>query len=102
VLGSLIDAIGNLPSIPTGSGTGSAGASGASMGAKASGGYASGMTLVGENGPELVNLPSGAYVNNNLSSQRMANQPVQAIIDYDELGRVFGRILGQQMQRRTN
>ena len=99
-LGTLIQAINNLPSVGGNSGA-QPGASTGTNGGRASGGYASGMTLVGENGPELVNLPSGAYVNNNLSSQRMANQPVQAFIDYDELGRVLGRVLGQQMQRTT-
>lgn len=38
---------------------------------RASGGYASGLTLVGERGPELVNLPQGSYVNSNSASQRM-------------------------------
>lgn len=66
----------------------------------ASGGYGGGMTWVGENGPELVNLPQGSYVNNNQSSNRMAQQgPVQAYIDYDELARTLARVLGQQMQR---
>jgi hypothetical protein len=66
---------------------------------KAAGGYASGLTWVGEHGPELVNLPSGSYVNNSQSSNRMANQPVMAYIDYDELARTLARVLGQQMQR---
>jgi phage-related tail protein len=39
---------------------------------RASGGFASGLTLVGERGPELVNLPHGSYVNSNSASQRMA------------------------------
>jgi len=38
---------------------------------RASGGSASGMTWVGERGPELVNLPNGSYVNNNQASQNM-------------------------------
>ncbi len=38
---------------------------------RASGGFASGLTLVGERGPELVNLPQGSYVNSNSASQRM-------------------------------
>jgi hypothetical protein len=40
-------------------------------GGRAMGGSASGMTWVGERGPELVNLPSGSYVNNNQASQSM-------------------------------
>lgn len=66
---------------------------------RAAGGNAGGLTWVGESGPELVNLPRGSYVNNNQSSNRMANQPVQAYIDYDELARVLGRVFGQQLQR---
>ena len=38
---------------------------------RASGGPASGLTLVGERGPELVSLPQGSYVNSNSASQRM-------------------------------
>jgi hypothetical protein len=41
------------------------------FGSKASGGAASGLTLVGERGPELVNLPVGSYVHDNAESQRM-------------------------------
>ncbi len=40
---------------------------------RASGGFASGLTLVGERGPELVSLPHGSYVNSNSASQRMMN-----------------------------
>jgi len=38
---------------------------------KASGGYAAGLTLVGERGPELVSLPRGSYVHDNRESERM-------------------------------
>lgn len=38
---------------------------------RASGGAASGMTWVGERGPELVNLPNGSYVNNAQASASM-------------------------------
>lgn len=38
---------------------------------RAAGGSASGMTWVGERGPELVNLPNGSYVNNNQASGSM-------------------------------
>lgn len=34
-----------------------------SVGRRASGGHAEGLTIVGERGPELVNLPRGSYVN---------------------------------------
>lgn len=42
------------------------------IGKKASGGFASGMTLVGETGPELVNLPGGSFVNQAASSRGMS------------------------------
>jgi hypothetical protein len=35
------------------------------------GGYASGLALVGERGPELVSLPRGSYVHDNAESERM-------------------------------
>ena len=40
-------------------------------GGKAGGGPASGYTLVGEQGPEIVRLPSGSYVNNNNATNNM-------------------------------
>ena len=40
---------------------------------RATGGYASGMTWVGENGPELVDLPAGSRVYNNRDSRQIAN-----------------------------
>jgi predicted nucleic acid-binding Zn-ribbon protein len=39
---------------------------------RAKGGPASGLTVVGEEGPELVDLPSGSYVHSNPDSKRMA------------------------------
>ena len=36
------------------------------------GGPSSGLTWVGEKGPELLDLPSGSYVHNNKDSQKMA------------------------------
>lgn len=38
---------------------------------RANGGLASGWTMVGERGPELVNLPGGSYVNSASQTQRM-------------------------------
>lgn len=38
---------------------------------RAAGGWASGLTWVGERGPELVNLPSGSYVNSHAQSKQM-------------------------------
>lgn len=43
---------------------------------RASGGWASGLTMVGERGPELVNLPRGSYVHSNEESQAMAGPTV--------------------------
>lgn len=44
---------------------------------RASGGHASGLTWVGERGPELLNLPPGSYVHNNRESMAMAGgQPI--------------------------
>ena len=39
---------------------------------RASGGSASGLTWVGERGPELVDLPTGSYVHDNAASMSMA------------------------------
>lgn len=38
---------------------------------RATGGFASGLTLVGERGPEIVSLPRGSYVHDNRESERM-------------------------------
>lgn len=68
----------------------------------AAGGPAGGMTWVGENGPELVNLPRGSYVNNNQTSNRIAQGSGQVFISsdqLDEMARTLARVLGQQMQR---
>lgn len=48
----------------------------------ASGGMANGLAWVGEHGPELVNLPSGSYVNNNQASQSM-------VFDYYKLAQIL-------------
>ena len=41
------------------------------LGFKSSGGPASGLTVVGENGPELLNLPGGSHVYSNRQSKSM-------------------------------
>jgi len=38
---------------------------------RAMGGYTSGLTLVGERGPELIEAPSGTYVHNNRDTRKM-------------------------------
>lgn len=44
------------------------------MSAAATGGVRSNMTLVGEQGPEIVNLPPGSHVRSNSDSRRLAGQ----------------------------
>lgn len=41
---------------------------------RARGGPARGLTLVGEEGPEILDLPAGSYVHNNTDSMRMASK----------------------------
>lgn len=51
---------------------------GVAMGQDATGGYAAGVTLVGEQGPELVDLPGGSTVYNRVATGRLLgsiNQP---------------------------
>lgn len=50
---------------------------------RASGGYASGLTLVGEQGPELVSLPPGSYVHNNSETQQMLGNSNQVTINFN-------------------
>ena len=47
-----------------------------SLGFRATGGPASGLTVVGERGPELVNLPAGSRVHSNADSRRMAGNTI--------------------------
>jgi len=56
--------------------------SGGSTMRRASGGPASGLTWVGERGPELVSLPSGSNVNNNQASANMG-------FDYYKLAQIL-------------
>ena len=63
----------------------------------AAGGLASGLAWVGENGPELVNLPNGSYVNSNPASKEMmrnanvatsgngGSNSTQTSFDYDRM-----------------
>ena len=46
------------------------------FGFKAVGGPARGLTVVGERGPELVNLPAGSRVHSNADSRRMAGNTI--------------------------
>lgn len=78
-LGNLINYVGRMIAAltPLGMAMSIAGSISGSTGVprnRASGGWGGGLTWVGENGPELVNLPGGSYVNHNQQSNRMASQ----------------------------
>lgn len=53
------------------------------IGGRAAGGWASGLTKVGERGPELVNLPAGSFVHSNAESQRMSMAAIGGTTVYD-------------------
>ena len=57
-------------------------------GAKAAGGIASGRTLVGERGPEIVDLPAGSRVYSNEESKRMSSGRVTNNITVNVQGRI--------------
>ena len=59
---------------------------------RATGGIASGLTLVGERGPEIVNLPAGSRVYSNTQTNQLTGGAVE--LDYDKLGRVVGKYVG--------
>lgn len=73
---------------------------------KALGGYGSGLTLVGENGPELVNLPSGSYVNTAKQTAGMGgginitinNPSVRSDNDIKEIINQVKQALGRQTE----
>ena len=52
-------------------GSAAKGGGGGGGGSYATGGFASGLSLVGEEGPELVNLPTGSYVHNSTETRNM-------------------------------
>lgn len=68
---------------------------------KASGGPASGLTMVGEHGIELVNLPAGSYVNSNTGTTNILQSLASAIdnisgnpeIDYNRFGRAVAQAI---------
>jgi hypothetical protein len=66
---------------------------------RASGGPASGWTLVGERGPEIVKLPNGSYVNSSANSQLMLDGAggESIIINYNN----FGPVTGNEQKRET-
>jgi hypothetical protein len=50
----------------------------------AAGGFHSGLTWVGEKGPELVNLPAGSYVNTAAKSRGMAGRAGGVVVNINE------------------
>jgi hypothetical protein len=52
---------------------------------RATGGYASGPTIVGEQGPEIVNVPRGSYVNHARDTDRMMRQGGQPVVQKIEI-----------------
>jgi hypothetical protein len=72
---NLPSSLGNLGNLNltglSGFNTSASGPGGGKIGHLASGGYGSGLTLVGESGPELMNLPSGTRVNSHAQTMRM-------------------------------
>jgi uncharacterized protein YfbU (UPF0304 family) len=59
---------------------------------QATGGYGSGLTLVGERGPELVNLPYGSYVNNNNDSKNMVSGDKELLNAINQLNVSMSRL----------
>lgn len=70
---------------------------------RATGGYAGGMTLVGEQGPELVNLPYGSYVNSNAKTNGMiGGTSIEVNVNGSLIGlskRELVEMLGQEIMR---
>ena len=59
---------------------------------KQKGGYAGGMTMVGEAGPEMLSLPRGSYVTNNEMMRAGVNPPAaQAVQNSAAAGGQGGR-----------
>jgi hypothetical protein len=65
---------------------------------RAAGGWASGLTKVGERGPELVNLPAGSYVHSNAESQRMSMAAIGGTTVYDIRVNIAGGTSAQVRQ----
>ena len=55
---------------------------------RATGGFGDGLTLVGERGPELVDLPRGSYVHTANQSKRMMQGSSQLVIQGNMIGTV--------------
>ena len=81
---------------------------------RAMGGPANGLTLVGEKGPELVNLPSGSHVYSNSDSRRIATGMTNNITvnvqgrigasdsELREIAQKVGRMINLELNRTTS
>ncbi|WP_435253645.1 phage tail protein [Streptomyces sp. 1222.5] len=74
-------------------------AAGGIVGAAASGGLRSSLTWVGEQGPELLDLPAGSRVWSNPDSRRKAAAPWSSMTNVDRRGTSYG--YGQQAPQRV-
>ena len=77
------------------------------IGFRATGGMASGLTVVGERGPELVNLPRGSRVHSNAESRRMVgsggiNITINAHSLQDTELRRIAQKVGDMINRQVN
>lgn len=69
----------------------------------AAGGPASGMTWVGERGPELVSLPSGSFVHNSIASRAMATRGGSPNVNvYVRVDPITGQAMIEKIQEREN
>lgn len=102
IINGLIDKIKSIAGFAKGGGGGSSGG-----GAWATGGFAGGMALVGEEGPEFVSLPTGSYVHNATDSKKMMggnssvnvtinNPSVRSNDDITQLVRQIKKALGRE------
>ena len=88
------------------------GAVGAGIDKFASGGISpGGMALVGERGPEFVNLPRGARVHSNAESRKMAGNNITINVngrvgasdtELRDIARKIGKMVNQEINRSTS
>lgn len=65
---------------------------------RAHGGPASGLTLVGERGPELLELPAGSYVHNNNATKEMLSGGGEVNLTVNNYGPVSGSDMLQDIE----
>jgi len=59
---------------------------------RATGGFASGLTLVGENGPELLSVPNGSYVYNNNQTNQMIGQKGSGGVTINQRNNIYNQV----------